>query len=110
MLIEHIEAIDRWAVPSLDTPQEGAQIARAIIHGNAIAICDGSYKDHFGTAGFVIQTWDQRDSRSLGTHVTPGHADNQNPYRSEVGGIFAIVVSMQAICGKYGITAGCRHH
>jgi hypothetical protein len=104
-LLDHIEANDRWAVRSIDTPQEGAQIARAIIQGNAIAICDGSYKDHFGTAGFVIQTRDQ-ESRILGAHVTPGHTDDQNPYRSEVGGIFAIVILVEALCAKYDITAG----
>jgi hypothetical protein len=58
-LLDHIAAIDQWAICSLDTPQEGANIAQAIIHGNAIAICDGSYKNNFGTAGFVLQTWDQ---------------------------------------------------
>jgi hypothetical protein len=105
-LIDYINIIDRWAICSLDTPQEGAKIARAIIHGNAIAICDGSYKDHFGTAGFAIQTWDQQDLCILGAHVTPGHTDDQNPYQSGVGGIFAIVIIVEAICARYDITEG----
>jgi hypothetical protein len=90
----------------IDCPQEGVDIARSIICGNAIAICDGSYKDHFGTAGFVIQTWDQQLSRIIGASITPGHMDDQNPYRSEIGGIFGIVVVVDALVKKYDMQNG----
>jgi hypothetical protein len=38
----HIQTCDHWAVKSLDCPMQGADIARALICGNAIAVCDGS--------------------------------------------------------------------
>jgi hypothetical protein len=50
-----ISDYDQWVVRSLDCPAKGTAIARFVIQGNAIAICDGSYKDQFGTAWFVIQ-------------------------------------------------------
>ncbi len=96
---------DQWAVRSFDCP-EGATIAQALIQGNAIAICDGSYKDHFGTAGFAIQQGTQRAQRIIGANVTPGHPDDQNPYRAEIGGIYSIVVVVEAIVQKYHVTTG----
>jgi hypothetical protein len=103
---DQIHQRDHWAVQSLDCPGHGIDIARALIQGNAIAICDGSYKDHFGTAGFVLQRWDQQQRRILGANVTPGHASDQNPYRSEIGGIFAIVVVVEALVALYDIKEG----
>jgi hypothetical protein len=97
---------DQWSVRSLDCPSNGAHVAQAIIQGNAVAICDGSYKDKFGTAGFAIQQWANRDKRIIGANVTPGHPDDQNPYRSEIGGIFAIVVIVEALVKLYTITHG----
>ncbi len=105
-IISLISARDQWAVKSLDCPEQGATIARALIQGNAIAVCDGSYKDHFGTAGFVLQRWDQHHSRILGANVTPGHPDDQNPYRSEIGGIFGIIVVVEALVNLYDISHG----
>jgi hypothetical protein len=81
-------------------------IARALIQGTAIAICDGSYKDQFGTAGFVLQNGFSRASRILGANVTPGHPSDQNPYRSEIGGMAAIVVMVDALTLLYAIQDG----
>jgi hypothetical protein len=97
---------DQWAVQSLDCPEEGATIARALISGQAIAVCDGSYKDQFGTAGFVLQNRDKHDGRILGANVTPGHREDQNPYRSEIGGIFAVVVVVEALVQLHDISQG----
>ena len=105
-VLSKIHPRDQWAAQSLDCPEQGATIARALIQGNAIAVCDGSYKDHFGTAGFVIQQWDKQQSRILGANVTPGHSDDQNPYRSKIGGIFGIVVVVEALVALYDISHG----
>jgi hypothetical protein len=77
-----------------------------MIQGNAIAVCDGSYKDQFGTAGFVIQKWDSKIERVIGAHVTPGHPDDINPYRSELGGILAIVTIANAIATFHDVHTG----
>ncbi len=105
-IISLINTRDQWVVKSLDCPEQGAVIARALIQGNAIVVCDGSYKDHFGTAGFVLQRWDQHHSRILGANATPGHPDDQNPYRSKIGGIFGIIVVVEALVNLYDISHG----
>jgi hypothetical protein len=97
---------DKWSIRTLDCPDNGKIIAQAIIAGTAVAVCDGSYKDDFGTAAFVLQNGNSKTSRILGAHVTPGHPDEINPYRSELGGILAIVVTAEAIASFYDIHTG----
>jgi hypothetical protein len=103
---DHVSVQDLWAIRSLDCPNNGETIAQALIRGNAIAICDGSYKDQFGTAGFALQNGSSREYRILGANVTPGHPEDQNPYRSEVGGIAAIIIIVEAITTIYDIQTG----
>jgi hypothetical protein len=97
---------DKWAIRTLHCPENGSTVAQAIIRGNAIAVCDGSYTDHFGTAAFVLQNGNNKASRILGAHVTPGHPDDINPYRSKLGGILAIVIVTEAIATFHDINEG----
>jgi hypothetical protein len=98
---------DQWAIRSLDCSDNGLCLAQAISDGTAIALCDGSYKENFGTAGFVLQSNTTiRQHRIIGANVTSGHPDEQNPYRSEVAGIFAIVVLVDAIVQIHKLTHG----
>ena len=103
---EYVSDQDQWAIRCFECTQNGAIIAQSIIRGNAIAICDGSYKDHFGTAAFVIQQGNSKEARILGANVTPGYPEEQNPYRSEVGEIFAIVIMVEALTKVFDIQEG----
>ena len=105
-LDDHIPVNDKWVVRSLQYKDNGQHIAQAIILGKAIAVCDGSYKDQFGTAGFVIQNGDSPIDRITGANVTPGHPEEMNPYRSKIAGIFAIVVIIEAIARFHDIQEG----
>jgi hypothetical protein len=92
--------------PSLGCPANVSNIAPAIIQGNAVAVCNGSYKDQFGTLGFVLQQGESHIS-CITTHVvTPGHLDKINPYHREFGGILAIVVVAEAITTFHDINKG----
>jgi hypothetical protein len=90
----------------LDCPDNGKKIAGTMIQGNAVAVCDGSYKDQFGTAGFVIQKWDSWIEYVTGAHVMPGHPDNINQYQSKIGGILAIVAVADAITVFHDVHTG----
>jgi hypothetical protein len=105
-VLDHIAQNDKWAVSSFDCPSNGSLLASAIIQGTAIAVCDGSYKHQFGTAGYVLQGNETSEDRILGANVTPGHPDEQNPYRSEVAGIFAVVVIVEALVRVHDIQHG----
>jgi hypothetical protein len=97
---------DKWAVSHLDYSENGQHLAQALIRGSAIAVCDGSYKQHFGTAAFVLQNGNNHDHRIVGAHVTPGHPDDINPYRSELGGILALIIIVDAIATFHDIEQG----
>jgi hypothetical protein len=99
---------DRWAwvFQRVSWPDHGARLAEAIRKGTAIAVCDGSYKNNFGTAAIILQDSDDDDNRVTVAHCTPGHPSEQNPYRSELGGILAIYVIVERICQRFGITEG----
>jgi hypothetical protein len=97
---------NKWAIRTLHCPENGTTVAQAIMRGNAIAVCNGSYKDHFGTAALVLQNGNSQTSRILRAHVTPGHPDDINPYRSELGCILAIVIVTEAIATFHDIAKG----
>jgi hypothetical protein len=97
---------NKSAIRTLHCPENCSTVAQAIIRGNAIAVCDGSYKDHFGTAAFVLQSRNNKTSHILGAHVTPGHPGDINPYRSELGSILAIVIVTEAIARFHDINKG----
>jgi hypothetical protein len=105
-LEDHIQDNDKWAVQSIQYDENGKNVAQAIILGTAIAVCDGSYKDDFGTAAFVLQRGASKQETITGAHVTPGHPEDINPYRSELGGILAIVVIAEAIASFHDIQTG----
>jgi hypothetical protein len=105
-LTDLIHDNDTWAIAKLHCPRKGANIAAAMIKGTAVAVCDGSYKDLFGTAGYVFQHWDSKEERVIGAHVTPGHSSEINPYRSKLGGILALVVVAEAIATFHDVQAG----
>jgi hypothetical protein len=105
-LEDHIPINDKWVVQSLHHKDNGQYISQGIILGKAVAVCNGSYKDQFGTAGFVIQNGNNQEQRITGANVTPGHPNKMNPYRSEIAGIFAIVVIIEAIASFHDLQEG----
>ena len=84
---------------------EGQNIASAIKEGAAIAVSDGSYKETFGTAAWVIEGSDDQ-GRISGRVITPGGSESQSPYRSELKGIYATMIVVHNICSYYQITSG----
>ena len=69
-------------------------------------MCDGSYKLHHGTAAFALQTGSARAGRILGSNQTPGAEEEQNSFRSELGGIYGIVIVLKQLCQTHHIIAG----
>lgn len=97
---------DHWSTERLSVPHNFDNIADAIRLGSAFALCDGSYKSKHGTAAFVIQNSSQTSGRIIGCHRTPGHPSEQDSFRSEVGGILAIVLLTNQLCQHYAISSG----
>jgi hypothetical protein len=100
-----------WAIESFVSSDEGLVVADAIRTGDCIGVSDGSYKDEFGTAAWIIQGKDEIGSIS-GVCVVPGNSTDQSAYRSELAGLYAIITMIEAVCifhkiEKGVVTIGC---
>ena len=69
----------RWAVSRFAVADGGATIAKAIRQGIAVAVCDGSYKEAFGTAAYVVEGATMA-KRMVVVLATPGEPSDQSSY------------------------------
>ena len=94
----------RWAVPHLET-MDSINIAEAIINNSAIAVSDGSFKQQHGTASWILQGNDDY-GEMCDQCVVPGHPDDQSAYRSELTGLYAMLIAVKMICQFHDIQEG----
>ena len=95
----------RWAVDRYASPDNGTTITEAIHQSQAIAVCDGSYKEGFGTAAYVLEG-STSHNRLVAVNVVPGLTMDQSSYRSELAGLYGIIAMVQLICEQYMVTSG----
>ncbi len=73
---------------------DGDILAQAISQGEAITISDGSFQDTYGTAAWVIKGCDST-GRMKGAVIFPGTTKDQAAYRSELAGIYSILIMVK---------------
>jgi hypothetical protein len=92
-----------WPILSTQIPDDTTPIRDAIISGSLIAVSDGSCKDTYGTAAWILYA---APFYLSGQVVCPGAAKDQNSYRSEIAGLLAILNMVDALVSFYNIPAG----
>jgi hypothetical protein len=102
--LDALPAASKWAIQEYALPSDLSPILASLRAGSARAISDGSFKDKFGTSAFTIL--DAHDCCILGLNIVPGHPDDQGAYRSELAGLFGIVLVVNLLCSWAGITSG----
>ena len=95
----------KWAVQSCSMTDGGATVAEAIWNGWAIAVSDGSYKDQFGTAAYVLKG-DTGTHHMVAVVVVPGDHHSQSLFCSELVGLYGIIHMMDLLCKTFAITTG----
>ena len=95
----------KWAVKDWIGTDDGSILAEALRTGTAIGVSDGSFKDEFGTACLVLEGKDSA-GRIVIPSVIPGQGSDQSAYRSELGGLFGLVVLVDVVCRTHGISDG----
>jgi hypothetical protein len=103
-LVDSLPASSSWSVKELAVPSDLGALLSALCSGSACAVSDGSFKDKFGTSAFTIVA--SSTCSILGMNVVPGHPDDQRAYRSELAGLFAIVLLVNLLCSWAGILSG----
>ena len=105
-ILEQLPPDAHWAVQRCNEfTDNGTYIANAIMDGEAVAISDGSLKNSFGTAAFVIEGATKLN-RILGVNIVPGPLSDGKSYRCEISGLIAAVLVINAICKLHNITTG----
>ena len=96
-----------WAVTRFiaSNADDGKAVAESIKNGCCVAISDGSFKDEFGTASWIVQGEDEFGSLE-GSLVTPGNPEDQSAYRSELAGLYGIAAIVNLLCQYHKITEG----
>jgi ribonuclease HI len=103
---------EKWAVESCNIPENvDFVIAQAIRNGIAVAASDGSFDEATGiaTSGYQLcsaTTELQFDNSITGANQSPGEAEDQSSYRSELAGILGVLVMVQSLCTLYEIQEG----
>jgi hypothetical protein len=92
----------KWAVQNVDVMGDWSAWARSGQHA-LYGVSDGSFKDKFGTAAFALGVVDDPQVLMRGRVVTPGDPEDQNTYRSELAGIYAITILHWAVCEFFEI-------
>jgi len=80
-------------------------LIQAIIEGKAVAVSDGSYKDHQGAVAWTIEGVDN-SVWLRGAGVMPGSPEDQSTYRSKPFGLWGILDLLHSITQAYHINTG----
>ena len=67
---------------------------------------DGSFKNNRWTAACIIEANKNNNSRIYAVCDTHGNSTDQSPYRSELGGIYMMMLVIQGVIRYHGITQG----
>jgi hypothetical protein len=104
--IQQLDSSQRWSVQDVDmSPDQGAELAQAIIDGDAIAVSNGSFKEDYGTAGWTLRGQDD-EIFMTGVNVTPGKSSTQSAFRSELSGLYGVVTAVEVVCKVFTLTTG----
>ena len=96
---------EEWVFGNVAMTENIDKIVQAIANGSAIGVSDGSFKDEFGTAAWVLEDITAQQ-RIVGTLITPGFHSDHSAYRSEISGIYAMVTMVESIKHVWGLTKG----
>ena len=111
-IIRRIPRSLQWAIEDITIPSDnGRGIANRIIQGRGRCACDGSVKDHLGTAAAVFMDVED-DEAYIVRNRTPGHDDEIHSFRSELCGILPNILLVNSIAEAHDIqdgvvTVGC---
>jgi hypothetical protein len=99
-------ASQAWVFENIQIQGDLASLAQSIRQGTCACITDGSFKDSHGTAAWKILDFATPEHVMEGQVVTPGHPYQQDAYCSELSGLYASVIAINAISKYFQIDGG----
>ena len=104
--IHNLPPSQQWIFANCALPQDnGVALVKSIVEGTTcIGVSDGSFKAPLSTASFILAAPEiPRHLHLVGSVPTPG---GQSSYRSELVGIFALIICVNTICIAHQIPKG----
>jgi hypothetical protein len=86
-----------WLWEQFKCDAEFEEISDWIRTGDAIAVSNGSYKEHMGTSSWRIVNKHREQRLLSGANFVPGMGKYQSSYRSKFTGMLGIVVSVHLV-------------
>jgi hypothetical protein len=97
---------NRWVYDNVQAKGSMESLALAITNGSCTCVADGSFKDKHGTAAWKILDLATPENSIEGQSITPGDPCQQNPYRSELSGLFASTTMINNLVEFFQIESG----
>ena len=71
-------------------------IFKGLMDGSLVGVSDGSFKDKRGIAYWILETQDESE-QIVGLAEVPRQEDGYDAYRSELAGLFSLVVGVKIL-------------
>jgi hypothetical protein len=82
----------KWLWEQFQVDVEFQDLVQWLESGDVIAVSGGSYKENMGTSSWRILKKHDETKIISGANFVPGRAQDQSLYRSELAGMFGIIV------------------
>ena len=97
--------VEKWAIHSLLMTPSIQDLVEGIKDGTTIGVSDGSFKDNFGTACWILENASGTE-RIVGLVEVPGFSDEHDAYRSELAGLYGLILAVKLIVTIGSISSG----
>jgi hypothetical protein len=95
----------QWSVRNFKSSDNGELIAKTITEGISKAVYDGSYKEGKGSTAWVLEGASMT-GRIIGSNLPRGISLGQNSYRSELAGLYGMLIMLSALCSVHQLKSG----
>ena len=96
---------DQWVFAHFQCDDDGEYIAQSLREGSCRAVGDGSFKEDFATASFVIEG-PTAMNRFRGDVLAPGDPSCMEAFRGELAGIYATAKVVETIMTYHRVETG----
>jgi hypothetical protein len=85
---------------------EFQELVQWLDSGDNISVSDGSYKENMGTSSWRILSKHDETKIIAGATFVPVRAQDQSSYRSELAGMFSIIIFISLVVEFYEMDQG----
>jgi hypothetical protein len=97
---------EKWWYEIIDAPASIQPLLEGIKNGTAIWVTDGSYKETYGTAAFILLPDIDAQEGLIMVNQTPGREDDTDAYRAEAAGTYGCITFTNELMQQHQLANG----